>query len=183
MDTDEALAVKVQSGDSIAYGELMKRYESKLTRYASKFLLSSDDAQDLIQDVFIKAYENINSFDVSRKFSPWIYRIAHNEFINELNKRKSRKTVFTIDFDTFFPNLRANETSDKDSIDRELKEQLLKHVDALDTKYREVVVLYYIEGMEYSDISDILHIPVATVGVRLNRARALLQKNASKLPI
>ena len=110
--SDEDLARKVQSGDTEAFGELVGRYQEKLLRYARKFLLDPDDAQDIVQDIFIKAYHNMQSFDTSRRFSPWIYRIAHNEFINELKKRQSRKTTFTIDFDALFPHLQAVERAD-----------------------------------------------------------------------
>src|SRR3954463_6498094 len=96
-ETDEQVALAVQAGASNRFGELVERYEAKLLRYARKFLLDPDDAQDIVQDIFIKAYENLQSFDVSRRFSPWIYRIAHNEFVNALKKRESRRTMFTID--------------------------------------------------------------------------------------
>ena len=84
--------------------------------------------------------------------------------------------MFTIDFDTLFPHLRATDTSDKEALDKDVRANIDKHLSQLDVKYREPVILYYLEEMDYGEISDILHIPVATVGVRLNRARALLQK-------
>src|ERR1043166_6670972 len=104
MDTDEQIALAVQAGTTERFGELIERYEAKLLRYVRKFLLDPEDAQDIVQDTFIKAYENLQSFDASRRFSPWIYRIAHNEFVNALKKKQSRRTMFTIDFDTLFPH-------------------------------------------------------------------------------
>jgi len=178
MPTDEEIALKAQSGDTESFGELVGRYEAKLLRYARKFLLEPDDAQDLVQDIFIKAYENLRSFDATRRFSPWIYRIAHNEFVNELKKRQTRKTVFTIDFDTMFPNLQAPERADTAALERDSREMMEKHLEKVDPKYREPLVLYYIEGMDYREIAEILHIPVSTVGVRLSRARGILQKMA-----
>lgn len=177
-ETDEAIALLVQQGKSERFGELVERYEAKLLRYARKFLLDPEDAQDIVQDVFIKAYENFQSFDVTRKFSPWIYRIAHNEFVNELKKRESRKTMFTIDFDTLFPYLQASDTADRLALERDTREILEKHLDKLDAKYREPLILYYLESMDYREIADILRIPVSTVGVRLARARTMLQKQA-----
>lgn len=176
--TDEEIAARVQAGESEAFGELVERYQEKLLRYARKFLLEIDDAKDLVQDILIKAYENIQSFDVSRRFSPWIYRIAHNEFVNELKKRSARRTTFTIDFDTLFPHLTAAETADSAALERDARETLEKHLGVVAAKYREPLVLYYIEGMDYREISDILQIPVSTVGVRLARGRAMLKKIA-----
>ena len=177
-ETDEQIALAVQGGASNRFGELVERFEAKLLRYARKFLLDPDDAQDIVQDIFIKGYENLQSFDASRRFSPWIYRIAHNEFVNALKKRESRKTVFTIDFDTLFPHLQAADTADSVALDRDTKETLEKHLGKLDAKYREPLILYYLESMDYREIADILRIPISTVGVRLGRARAMLQKQA-----
>lgn len=181
--TDEALAGRAQKGDADAFGELVSRFEAKLLRYARRFLLDPDDAQDIVQDVFVKAYENLQGFDVSRRFSPWIYRIAHNEFVNDLAKKKARRTFFTIDFDTLFPHLQAAEKSDSAALERDVRETLEKHLAQVDPKYREPLILYYLEGMDYQAIADVLHIPVSTVGVRLLRGRTLLQKIAHNHPL
>lgn len=178
METDEQIAQRVQGGETDAFGELVERYEDKLLRYGRKFLSEPEDAQDVVQDVFVKAYENIRSFDAARRFSPWIYRIAHNEFVNALKKRASRPTLFTIDFDTLFPHLSAEETSDSVALERDIRRMLDTELSKLDAKYREPLILYYLEGMDYREISDILQIPVSTVGVRLARARAILKRQA-----
>ena len=182
-ETDEAIAVRVQQGDGEAFGELIERYQAKLARYARKFLLDADDAADIVQDIFIKSYQNIQSFDVSRRFSPWIYRIAHNEFVNALKKRQSRRTVFTIDFDTLFPHLTAPDTADSAAIERDTRATLDRYLDKISPKYREPLVLYYLEELDYKEISEILQIPVSTVGVRLARGRTALSKIAeNQLP-
>jgi RNA polymerase sigma-70 factor (ECF subfamily) len=182
-ETDEAIALKVQGGDGEAFGELLDRYQAKLSRYARKFLLDPDDAKDIVQDIFIKSYQNIQSFDASRRFSPWIYRIAHNEFVNALKKRASRRTVFTIDFDTLFPHLAATDTADSSALERDTRATLERYLDKISPKYREPLVLYYLEGMDYKEISEILQIPVSTVGVRLARGRTALQKAAGSEPL
>jgi RNA polymerase sigma-70 factor (ECF subfamily) len=173
--TDEEIAQRVQKGDIDVFGVLVQRFEEKMTRYARKFLFAGDEIKDLVQEVFIKAYVNIQSFDASRKFSSWLYRIAHNEFINA-GKKKSRLPVFAFDLDALFPHLAARETADGDLERRELKEALDKSLDKLDVKYREPLALYYLEDMDYREIADILQIPVSTVGVRLTRGKAMLKK-------
>ena len=85
--TDEKIMGLVQSGQEDFFGILMDRYKSKMLRYARRFFFDSTSAEDLVQDVFVNAYVNINGFDISKKFSPWLYRIAHNYFINEIKKR------------------------------------------------------------------------------------------------
>ena len=76
--SDEEIAQKVQANDTDAFGVLVFRYEDKMLRYARRFLFDYHDSEDVVQNVFIKAFTNINSFDYKRKFSPWLYRIAHN---------------------------------------------------------------------------------------------------------
>ena len=177
--TDEQIAQRIQQGESDLFGELVERYQSKLMRYARKFLADSDDSKDIVQDIFIKTYQNIQSFDTSRKFSPWIYRIAHNEFVNALKKRAAQRTIFTFDIDTILPHLAATDTADSAALERDLRTSLEEHLDKLDAKYREPLILYYLESLDYKDISDILQIPVSTVGVRLARGRSMLQKAAA----
>lgn len=177
--TDEELAGRVQASDRESFGVLVGRYEAKLIRYGRKFLSEARDIEDLVQDVFIKAYVNLQSFDPRRMFSPWIYRIAHNTFINALHAHR-RLPVIPFDFDTFLPRLFAPETTDREAREREVRAMLDQGLDQLDEKYREVLVLFYYEDLDYQAIADILHIPVSTVGVRLNRAKAFLKNHVRR---
>lgn len=174
---DEEVAAAVQRGDSESFRILVERYEPKMVRYAKRFFFDGDEGKDLVQEVFIKAYVNIQSFDASRRFSPWIYRIAHNEFVNNIKRRqKERDNISLFDFDVLFPHLTAKETADDGFNKAEVKRMLDRSLDTLGAKYREPLVLYYFEDMDYREIADILHIPVSTVGVRLQRGRAMLKK-------
>ncbi len=172
--SDEDIARAVQNGDGYAFGALMERYEPKMLRYARRFLLNTEDAQDFVQDVFLKAYINIKSFDPARRFSPWIYRIAHNTFVNAIRAR-SREKVYPIDLDVLFPHPAAKEMADDDLKRKEIRSLLDRTLSKLDPKYREPLVLYYFEDLSYRDIADVLEIPVATVGVRLQRGKARLR--------
>lgn len=172
--TDEELVLVITQGNADAFGEIVHRYEAKLKRYARKFLSYEEDIEDLVQDVFIKAYCNLLSFDQNRRFSPWIYRIAHNTFVNEL-KRKGRHRDTIFDFDTILPHIPAVETADAMTLSEEARAQFDALIASLTPKYREVVVLYYVEQLSYEEISDVLKIPVTTVGVRLKRGRDRLQ--------
>ena len=172
--TDEELAVLVQGNNQEALGVLIDRYQSKLLRYGRRFLFQDESIVDVVQDVFIKAYENIQSFDSTRKFSPWIYRIAHNAFANEI-RRKSREPLVYLDFDTILAHAayEFDPAADEEKADTEVL--IEKGLDALTPAYREVIILYYIEEQSYQEISDILQVPVGTVGVRLRRAREALK--------
>ena len=184
MDTversDETIARSVQTGEVEAFGELVVRYENKLKRYAQKFLSQKEDVEDLVQEVFIKAYTNIQSFDINLRFSPWIYRIAHNIFVNEL-RRKSRYGFNVFDADTILPLIPAKETADNNILKEEIKKEMEFLLKNLSDKYREIVVLHYFQELSYKEISDILQIPTTTVGVRMLRAKSQLKKEYQKI--
>ncbi len=177
--TDEEIASKVQTGDTESFGILVERYAPKITRYARKFLSHTQDIEDLIQEVFLKAYANILSFDAKMKFSPWLYRIAHNEFVNAL-KKKTRLPLPLFEFDILFPHLPAKETADSETNEREIKLMLENYLDKIGPKYRETLLLYYFENLGYQEIAEVLHIPVSTVGVRLSRGKNILRKILDK---
>lgn len=173
--TDEEIVLLVKTGDIESFRELVDRYESKLKRYSRKFLFDRSDTDDLVQDVFIKAYVNIQSFDNSKMFSPWIYRIAHNEFVNALKKKLSSR-IFSLDLDTFFPHPIAPDTAD-DFLEKQFTSSILdKHLKQIDPKYREPMILYFFEDMDYKEISQILEIPISTVGVRIKRGKDKLKE-------
>jgi RNA polymerase sigma-70 factor (ECF subfamily) len=178
--TDEEIAVLVQKGDIQVFGLLVERYEQKMLRYARKFLFGYHDSEDVVQDVFLKAYTNIQGFDPSRKFSPWLYRIAHNEFINSIKKR-GREPLPFFDPDTIFPHPVAADDPVKDLNRAETAELLNKCLDKLDPKYRETLVLFYFEDLDYEAIAQVLQIPKSTVGVRLSRGKAILKQLINNL--
>ena len=173
--TDEEIAALVQKGDDRSFGILVERYEKKLMRYARRFLFQYADAEDLVQDVLIKAYANIQSFDIKRRFSPWIYRIAHNTFINAIKKR-GQEPISLFDVDTLFPHLALHYINEEKFEEKELRETLENGLKKLDPKYREPIVLYHFEELGYKEIAEVLRIPVATVGVRIKRGREALKR-------
>ncbi len=168
--TDEEIARRVKAGETQWFSLLVERYQMKLSRYARKFLFGVEDTEDLLQEVFVKAFTNIQSFDGKRRFSPWIYRIAHNEFVNALKKRRTEALPF-FDLDTLFPHSEPEEGPRED-----LKPMLEGALDRIDAKYREPLVLYYYEELEYKEIAEVLRIPISTVGVRIKRGREALKK-------
>lgn len=173
--TDEEIVSMVKRGDIDAFGVLMGRYEEKMLRYGRKFIAGKEDIKDTIQNVFLKAYQNIQGFDTKKKFSSWLYRIAHNELVNVLKKKK-RSPVLSLDFDIFLPYLKDGTDIEKEINMQEMKKAIDSCLDKLDPKYREPLVLYYFEEADYKEISDIMRIPVSTVGVRLKRGREIIKK-------
>jgi RNA polymerase sigma-70 factor, ECF subfamily len=177
-DTDELIASEVQRGRTDLFNILVTRYEQRLLRYGHTFLRSHEDIEDITQNIFIKVYINIKSFKISERFSPWIYRIAHNEFVNAARKRRDIP-LFSFDLDTMFPQLK--EKSITEELDRDiLKAALTKYLAMIDLKYREPLVLFYFDDLPYTDIADVLHLPISTVGVRISRGKQQLKKIISE---
>ncbi len=175
LEPDEQIVGRVLGGQTYDFRILVERYTPKLERYARTYLFTREQREDLLQDIFLKAFIHLRDYDPRRPFSPWIYRIAHNTFINAI-RTKSRSPVFSVDWDVVFPHPSAKERADTELLRKELAEQLEGCMDRIPSKYREALALYYFEDMGYQEISQILRIPVSTVGVRLNRGRLLLRK-------
>ncbi len=181
--TDESLAFQsIENHD--AFGELIGRYEKKLYRYVRRITDGShEECEDILQEVFLKAFRYINNFDPSLSFSSWIYRIAHNETISHFRKRKVRpQTIKEEDGDLYLKNLEADMDIAAEIDQKQLGETVRKTLQKLGSKYEDVLVLRYLEEKSYEEISDILKIPVKTVGTRLNRAKKKMRDVISSEP-
>ncbi|PIT90324.1 MAG: RNA polymerase subunit sigma [Candidatus Komeilibacteria bacterium CG10_big_fil_rev_8_21_14_0_10_41_13] len=171
----ELVALAIKRTDDFKY--LIDRYEAKLLRYIRRLSnFSSEDSEDLLQEIFIKVYQNLNSFDDSLKFSSWIYRIAHNQIISQYRKTKSKCKDLEIKADETLVNNLASEFDLKEMIDQKLtSEKLFKLINNLDKKYKEVLILRFFEDKDYREISDILQKPAGTVAALINRAKKQLK--------
>lgn len=172
--SDEHIVLKIQKGESKLFSELIHRYEPKMKRYARKSIRNTHDVDDVVQDVFIRVYTNINNFDPERKFSSWIYRIAHNTFLNHI--RAAKKEFFRIDFDTVLPFLFGSENPEEIYSKKELAKVLNGRMETLSQKYKDILILRFQEELSYEEIADVLRIPVSTVGVRISRALSYIKK-------
>jgi RNA polymerase sigma-70 factor (ECF subfamily) len=171
--SDEELAVYVRQHDQEEYRELVKRYQSKLLSYAKYLVKDNDLALDIVQEAFIKAFINLNSFDENKKFSSWIYRILHNEAINSIN---SRKKIISVNVDEMLAEVVDIKVDvEKEAEKEEIKKIMHKCLDELSTEYKEPLILYYFEERQYEEISDILRLPLGTVCTRIQRGKKALR--------
>jgi len=155
------------------FSHLIKRYEGKLLAYILRISnVSYQEAEDILQDVFIKVYQNLNAFDQELKFSSWIYRITHNEVISNYRKNRIREKDISVDINEAGLD---NFASDLDLIseldEKFLRDNVFKILDKIDIKYREVLVLKFLEEKNYREISDIIKKPMGTVATLINRAK------------
>ncbi|OIP66544.1 MAG: hypothetical protein COV32_02485 [Candidatus Yonathbacteria bacterium CG10_big_fil_rev_8_21_14_0_10_43_136] len=168
--SDEEIVEVVRSRDQELYAVIIDRYQNKLLRYAKNLLKDDSKAVDVVQEAFIKAFINLQSFDVRMKFSSWIYRIAHNEAMNVIAKYKYELPIPEgVDFE-----------SEEDLVEtfskEETREKVNKCLLQMPMLYSEPLSLFFLEDKSYEEISDILRIPIGTVGTRINRAKILMKK-------
>jgi len=172
--TDEEVVKKIKKGNSEFYGVIVERYQAPLTRYVRRVVnQTEEEVEDIVQEVFIKGYENIQGFEESKKFSSWIYRIAHNLCIDFFRKNKPVINISEDSEELFESNEKLVEEL---AIEKEKKEKVTWAVESLELKYREVVLLFYFEEKSYDEIGDILRTNTSNVGVLLLRAREKLKK-------
>jgi RNA polymerase sigma-70 factor (ECF subfamily) len=177
---EELVALALKDQDFFAC--LMERYEPKLTRYIRRISAATqEDAEDLLQEIFVKVYRNLNDFDQSLKFSSWIYRIAHNQVVSQWRKTKTRPQVLKFEADDdFLKYISTDEDLAADTERRFTGEEVRETINNLDEKYKEVLILKYLEGKDYREISDILRRPLGTVATLINRAKKQFAKIAKE---
>lgn len=171
----------LQEQDNFKY--IILRYQNKFQQYIfRRTKVSKEDSEDLLQDIFIKIYLNLRDFDTSLKFSSWGYRIAHNEIISWYRKKKIRPQINFEDYeeDNFINFFREETDIEKQWGDKEVKKHIREAIEKLDEKYKDVIVLRFLEEKDYTEIGDILQIPTGTVSTLISRGKKELQKHLQK---
>lgn len=168
--SDEKVVEIICDGNKDLFSEIMTRYQDKLLRYAGNILGDNQKAQDVVQESFIKTYKNLNGFNSNKKFSSWIYRIVHNESVNTIVKER-KTTILNEEID-----IDNGVDIEEELLVKELTDHTHECLRELPRIYGEPLELYYLEDKKYDEISDILRLPIGTVGTRIKRAK-LMMKN------
>lgn len=178
---DRTLVAAAGKGDLSAYDELVRRYQTRIYSLAYNMTSSKEDAEDMVQDVFVKAYSSLKNFRGTSSFYTWIYRIAINRTINFLKRRKRKQALSLNDVDEgverdpAYMELSARESPFRDTSLSELQEKLNKALLTLSEKHRTVVVLHDIQGLPHEEIARMTGCSEGTVRSRLFYARQMLQ--------
>ena len=183
--SDETVIERVLNGEKDAYELIMRKYNQKLFRIVRSYLANEDEIEDVIQEAYIRAYEQMPRFEKRSSFSTWLIRIVINEALGRL---KHRKQFASIQYDYpddpgYFRDPPAEPQTTETPIGKlmntELKGILEKAVDQLPDKYRTVFLMREIEGMSVAETSESLEITESNVKVRLNRAKEMLRETIS----
>ncbi|MBN2511107.1 MAG: sigma-70 family RNA polymerase sigma factor [Spirochaetales bacterium] len=168
---EQDIIMEAQQGSAKAFGLLVNAYSKRIYHAAYGFLRNMDDATDIVQEVFLRAFKNIATFDVSRPMYPWLYRITKNLCLNKIQHKESRNTglpEWELKGNSPTPEELTLRTYDEEHLSSALK--------SLPDNYREILELKHFQDCSYQDIADILGIPIGTVMSRLFNARKKLRK-------
>lgn len=173
--TDEQLVTLCLDGNRDAFAVIVERYQKQIFALAYRLGGDYDEAQDMAQEAFIRIHKELHRYDASRRFFPWMYRVAHNCCINMLNKRPRNFTPIDelADIQQSFDE-RCNPGACYEKLERSAA---INHaLQQLPEQYRLPLALKYLEGLSYQQISEQLDLPQSTIETRLFRGRAMLRK-------
>lgn len=175
MNTDLKLVNATLSGDKSAFGKLVLRYQKKVYRLVYRIIDNSSDASDIVQETFIKAYQNLEQLKDRDKFSSWLFQIAKNGCFSWI--RKYQKNLFAVEDEMDSNCLNLPPAPDEILIERELHEQVMKAISKLPEYNQKAVKMFYLEGKSYSEIQEELDVTKGTLGRWLHQARTELRKS------
>lgn len=175
--SDNELIGSLKCKNPIVHNELVDRYQKKLFIYLYRFIGNKEETEDLLQNVFLKVYKYCENFDTQRKFSSWIYRIAHNEAVNYIKRKSIKKFISLEDFVSSKDRIETK-TDAKSPMEvwmsKELRKEMEDALKKLPDKYKEVLEMRYFSEKSYEEISKALKKPVNTIGTLINRAKKKL---------
>lgn len=175
--SDKDIVTKILNGNIQEFAIIVKNTEKLVTQIVRKMTTNEDNLKDLIQDIYLKVYQNLSSFQFKSKLSTWIGNIAYNTTINYLQRKK----ISFIDIEkTIETNFVVTENPELETIKTEAVEILTKEIDKLPPLYKTLITLYHLEELSNKEISEITNLPEGTIKSYLYRARKILKDNINQ---
>lgn len=178
---DDVLVKKAIGGDERAYEKLVDKYQRALHFHIMKMVKSREQIEDLVQETFVKAFDNLNNYNTNYAFSTWLYRIATNHTIDYLRKKKLQTLSIDEPMQTKSGEMEVqlsddSARTDRDIIRKERQQMVREAIEDLPEKYRKVIQLRHMQEKSYQEISEVLDKPLGTVKAHIFRAREMLYK-------
>jgi len=178
---DDVLVRKAIGGNEHSYRKLVEKYQRPLYFHIRKMISNQEQVEDLVQETFVKAFDNLSNYSTNYAFSTWLYRIATNHTIDYLRKKKLQtlsidKPIKTKggEMELQLPDESAR--TDRDIIQKQRRQMVRSAIEELPEKYRKVIQLRHMEERSYQEIAEVLNKPLGTVKAHIFRARELLYK-------
>ncbi|RXZ81365.1 RNA polymerase sigma factor SigW [Paenibacillaceae bacterium] len=180
------LARMALKGDQRAFEEIVGLYQDKLYHLAYRMLSNRQEAEDAVQETFLRVYNNLERYDDTMKFSTWIYRIATNLCIDRLRKRKPSYSLDAesneyegLDGYSMIPS--DNRTPESETLQSETQSIIYQAMGTLPAKYKTIMILRYLQELSLQEIGDVLGMPVTTIKTRVHRGREFLRKKLERV--
>lgn len=178
---DNRLTKLALNGDQQAFAEIVELYKDKIYHLAYRMLNNRHEAEDVVQETFLRVFKSLDRYDPNQKFSTWIYRIATNLCIDRLRKRKP---TYSLDADMNdqegldgYSSIPSDDrTPESELMISETKKLIYDAIESLPAKYKSVMILRYLQDLSLQEISDVLDMPVTTIKTRVHRGREFLRK-------
>lgn len=187
LPADRSLILRCQRGDVEAFNLLVQRYEKVVYNFAYRLTNNYDDANDVAQDAFVRAYNAIGSFRGDAAFSTWLFRITTNVYLDEKKKQKAHPVQSLDEFIELEESAVGRQVEDPSPgpeevvADKDRSQIIAKAIGSLPDFQRAMVVLYHVNHRSYEEIADIMKLPIGTVKSRLNRARIAMKEKLSEV--
>lgn len=178
---------KAKQGDMHAFEELILKHEKIVYNLALRMMNHSEDAKDISQEVFLKAYRSLCNFDERSAFSTWLYRITHNTCIDEMRKRKGKQNYsLEEELENEAGSMQRQiadegDTPEESLLREEQKSEILQALDNLSAEHKAAIVLRDVKGLSYEEIAEILEVSLGTVKSRISRGRNQLKNEILKM--
>jgi len=175
MENEDGILKKIAEGNKELFGELILKHQDFIFNVVKGVVRFDEEARDITQEVFLRAYENIEKFRGDSKLSSWLYRIAYNLSVNWSCRNKGREVQFD-------ESLAETVADKKSAVDEAYEAALVSSrldavIEDMPAKYKIVIKLYYFEEKSYKEIAGILDVPVNTVKIQLLRAKKIIKKS------
>jgi RNA polymerase sigma-70 factor (ECF subfamily) len=178
---DEEIVRRVLAGDKRAFGELVERHKDKAMTLALKMLNNREEAEEALQDAFVRAFHALPRFEWKASFSTWLYRIVYNVCVTSLGKRSEAHHVSLNDEDEQALNVPIEESAPDTAYEsHEIFEAVTEEIERLPENYSGILTLFFVNDQSYEQIVEVTGLPIATVKVRLFRGRLLLRNAVAK---
>jgi len=183
LDLDRQIIEEVRAGNTRRYAQLVDRHKDRAMTLALRLTGSREEAEELLQDAFLRAFKSLDQFRGDAKFATWFYRILYNLCLTKISRRKRKPEVVTMENDHRLDNLFVDEdelTIHQKLEQEEFQEMISREIDALPEKYKSAVVFFYVQEMSYEEICAVQSLPLGTVKTNLFRGRNLLRERVIK---
>ena len=180
MDIDNQLISNTLKGDVDSFSILVEKYQKGIFNFMFRLTLSREDAEELLQDVFIRVYKYLYTYNSSLKFSSWLYRIAVNTFKDNSKRKKKQLAICSFD-DEINTGVKQTNQLEIDIETREQFREIVKIINSLKEEYRIAIILKCIQNFSYKEIGEMLGISPQNAKMRVNRARKIIGKSFNKM--